>query len=290
MFGPIQRLRLCGSLCPCFESEEEHALRVADMLLKSVPVRWYRKLRVSPYSMGGDTLMGATNDVVFKACYGCYSSQQIPAAVRKPTTLPTTTQYVGIDASLDVIDTRQGPALLIASNDYSFVDDDNESSSQMPAMQTMKKIIPLKDIQMAARGDGKEWETMGLEGLSSTGIIVYSKTSKDPQDDTSEDRTEIRKKLLVFQVMPGSKLSLTRDEAMKHLNTLISWDRVGPIEDESQAIVPYDDKALDYHALEKDGKESNERQTSDSQAIAPRQSSRTILVPHHRVLPVKEID
>lgn len=290
MLGPIQRLRLCGSLCSCFESDEEHALRVADMLLKSVPVRWYRKLRVSPYSVGGDTLMGATNDVALKACYGCSSSQQIPAAVRKPTTLPTTTQYVGIDASLDVIDTRQGPALLIASNDYSFVDDDNESSSQVTDMQTMKKIIPLKDIQMAVRGDGKEWETMGLGGLSGTGIIVYGKTSNGPQDDTSEGRTEIKKKLLVFQVMPGSKLSLTRDEAMKHLNTLISWDRVGPIEDDSQAIVPHDDKALDYHTLVNDGKESNERQTRDSQAITSRQSSQTILPPHRRVLPVEEVD
>jgi hypothetical protein len=236
--------------------------------------------------------MGATNDVVLKACCGCSSSQQIPAAVRKPTTLPTTTQYVGIDASLDVIDTRQGPALLIISNDYSFVDDDNESSSQAPATQTMKKIIPLKDIRMASRGDGKEWETMGLGALSSTGIIVYSKaTSNDPQDDSSGNGAKMKKKLLVFQVMPGSKLSLTRDEAMKHLNTLISWDRVGPIEDDSRAIVPHDDKALDYHALKNDGKESNECQTSDSQAITSRQSSQTILAPpHRRVLPVEEID
>jgi hypothetical protein len=60
------------------------------------------------------------------------------------------------------------------------------------------------------------------------------------------------KMFLVMQVMPGSKLSLTRDEAMKHLNTLIAWDRVGPIieitEQEGQELVP--SSASDYHKME----------------------------------------
>lgn len=267
MFGPIQRLRVCGSICPCFESNEEHALRVADLLLQSVPIRWYRKLRVAPYSVGGDTLMSATEDVVGGTWCG---SSQIPAAARKPTEQPTMTQYVGIDASLDVVDTRQGPALLVSSNGYSFVDDDDDdvgTNRNGTKLEKMSKTILLKDIRMASRGTAATWDGMGLgQAVGNKGIIIYSKKDKLVEESGGGGVDAAMKMFLVMQVMPGSKLSLSRDEAMKHLNTLISWDRAGPIEMEE----PVEDTMVSSTNYQK--MEDTTITTSDSKAIVKRDS------------------
>lgn len=219
MLGTVQKLRWCGAVCPFFESDEERAIRVADLLLQAVPIRWYRRILVQPYPVQGSTLMEATNEAVCCSCGG--GSEAVPGSVRKPSTETTRTDYVGIDATLNLIDSRNGPALLIKSNMLSFVDDDDvqtANSTDSKEQQSLSKTIPLKGIRIASRGDAKEWEKIGLLDVKDSGIILLGK--------------EGGSKSLVCQVMGGSKLSLSRDECIKQLNTIIAWDQPGPIEDD----------------------------------------------------------
>lgn len=40
--GPLLRLKLFGFLCPCYESDEEHAARVAAWRLNNIDIEWFR--------------------------------------------------------------------------------------------------------------------------------------------------------------------------------------------------------------------------------------------------------
>lgn len=218
MFGPVQTLRLYGSMCPYFEGDEDRAVRAADLILKAIPIRWYRKLRVAPTQANdGETLMSATRDMI--------TGRKRTELAADEDTIATMTQYVGIDASLDLIDTPNGPALFIESNDCSFVDDDDDESQHSRAsVHKTSKTILLRNIRKASRGKEKAWKAIGLENTYDTGIFLYRRQKKDKEGSK-------KKILTLFEVMPSS--SITRNETLKHLKTIISWDKVPGEDDKS---------------------------------------------------------
>lgn len=222
MLGPVQRLRICGSMCPCFVSEQEHAMRIADLFLQSVPILWYRKIKVSPYNEGGSTLLGATDDLFSGVC-GKLEDHQIPKPARKPGMGPTITTFVPIEATLNVVDTNKGPALLITSNKYSFVDDDDETDTNKS--EIMSKRILFKNMLLATAGKASEWEAIGVPPDDAF-VILSKDMSADSNDKLARSKFT---RVLTCRLLPGSKLSLSREETLRHLNTLISWDNTGPI-------------------------------------------------------------
>mmetsp|Transcript_28981 Transcript_28981/g.33134 ORF Transcript_28981/g.33134 Transcript_28981/m.33134 type:complete len:637 (-) Transcript_28981:241-2151(-) len=315
LLGPIQRLRFWSTLCPYFVSEEEQAMRNADMILQSVPVRWYRRVQILPSGTKDrhkqTSLLDAMNDL---SCFGgdnkgvdtSYNTNDISTDIEdydndhddflEAEDEPKYTPYIGIDATINVIDTKEGPALEIISNQYTFVDYDyephndvysntlqqqssnntksNTNNDTMDCM-TMKKVILFKHMHLTTIGDDEEWETItGIPNINKNninnisnnrGFMIYAKknhilnydkmgniidydnihqkeqfvwnTDNDDDDDTLSDihsiamnphTTTNMTRVLACQLLPNSKLSLSREEAIKHLNTLIHWDKIDP--------------------------------------------------------------
>mmetsp|Transcript_33878 Transcript_33878/g.38540 ORF Transcript_33878/g.38540 Transcript_33878/m.38540 type:complete len:257 (-) Transcript_33878:187-957(-) len=227
----IQRLRFCQSLCPCFVSEQEHAMWVADMVIQSVPIRWYRKIRISPYGTGSSTILGATNDLFSHLC-GKLEDDQIPKSVRLSGSEATITQYVGIEATMTVIGTSEGPALKIVSNNCFFVDNDDMELEENSSLH-MSKTILFKNMSLATPGKAYDWEDIGFSGEN--GLMIVAKVGP------KEIEPPAYKRIFTCCLLPDSKLSLSRPEAVRHLNNLISWDKDGPLKEE---INSYDIQAI----------------------------------------------
>jgi len=295
LLGPVRRLRILSTLFPYLVSEDEQAMRNADVMLQSVPVKWYRRMKIQSHkdkNKKNGYLMDAVNDINCTSFSGDdpgdndnggipYDEKTVKSMMtsktRKtmrtakitcpPTILeesPNYSAYIAIDSTINVIDTKEGPSLEVVSNKYGFEDDDDgkeqcdESGFFTPSM-TMRKVVPFKNMQVACAGDISDWETLDLIPTKN-GIIIFEKpeselnTTVDTGDDergsvevfesysTDEEdtcinnvynhncgdydrmmRADCKTKLFVCQLILDSKISLTRDEALRHLNTLINW-------------------------------------------------------------------
>jgi len=227
-----------------------------------------------------------------------------------PSESPTYTPYLGIDATMNVIDTKEGPALEIVSNQYAFVDYDNNNydtnqntsatatttptkngnvdsertmntlntapstttspcsmaapflSTPTSEYTTMRKLILFKHMQFATIGEESEWEAIGLP-KTNNGFMIFAKkdyemppqqhhtqeqfvwgnTNTNSKDATTTMNTDMHSiatktttssssqyttRVLACQLSPNSRLSLSRVDAIKHLNTLINWDKIDP--------------------------------------------------------------
>jgi len=96
MIYPILQLRLMSFACPCGELDEDRDARVAAFTLQSIPITWHRKV-LDPNVKAADELV---HDL---------TGMRLPSK--------STTMYIGFKATLSVIDTTDGPALEIISED-----------------------------------------------------------------------------------------------------------------------------------------------------------------------------
>lgn len=223
MFGPsLERLRFNGFCCVCLEDEEEHAARIADLSLKSVPIRWYRKIKTD--IVKNDASAG------FLAALGCANPKVEPLnapfsdGANGQLLLSTTTPYIGVNARIELIDSSHGPAMQVTTRDYQFIDDDEAvgcgdgtvTESDTPVMI---KVIPLTEIDVVSAANADEWNTLGLGHVCRSGIIMRGSSGKGKRADTTG------RKLLVFDVVRTSVHSMPRDEVVRHLNNVVSWGK-----------------------------------------------------------------
>lgn len=222
---PILCLHINGFCCPCLESEEDHLTRIAELSLTTVSIKWYRRMITNPGS--GEDKGWFSGDGVLQ-CGSIQNTTDNALRVGNDLNQPELSCYVGIDATLDVFDTSNGPAVFITSKEYKFVDDDSSLSEDKydkisgvkPAV--MQKCIPLYKIGSVSSGTDNDWNDFGVEDFHVSGVVL---------------RDNRGKKLLIFNVGQGSKQrSLTRNEVVQHLSTLVSWDRKRTAINESNSV------------------------------------------------------
>ena len=195
--GPLERLRLGGICCACVESSDDLYYRLADLALTSVPVRWLRRL--GHYNSPSD---GAVRGLVDGS-----------DAVKPPNAI--------INATLDVLDTSDGPAIRVTSNQFVFADEDDGEVVAISDNIVISKTILLKNVTSASGGTFDDWAKMGLlsgEGrIMSTGVMIKSRDSA----------TSDKERTLIFEVktQPGVKHGLSRDDVVKHINALVDFER-----------------------------------------------------------------
>lgn len=202
--GPIERLRLGGILCSCIESQDQFYYRVADLALRNVQVRWLRRLgqyNVQSSSVGTSTTKDA--------------KPKTPSDVIKP-------PNAVINAQLDVVDSAQGPAIRLTSFQFIFADEDDGDVVAISESIVLTKTIPLRDIVSVTSGTFDEWARLGLlagDGrIINTGVLIKSKSSSESGG---------KERVLIFEVKvrPGVKHGLSRDDVVKHVNTLVDFER-----------------------------------------------------------------
>jgi len=279
LLGPIQRLRFWSTLFPYFVSEEEQAIRNADMCLQSVPIRWLRRVQVLPReerknrhgANTGNSIIAEAAKMTVCGSDTTFSSEE----AQEQAVVSRYSPYIGIDATVTVIDTQDGPALEILSHQYTFVDYGSDTApvewnsilSSSPGRSgiytdtnctTMRKVIPFGQMEFATAGEEAEWEAIGLK-RETKGFMIYKKTNmnginpryqhlyrqrhapttkpnthkyqdKDrfvPSDSPQDSSNNSYIRVLACQLVPNSKLSLSRGEAIKHINTLIHGNKYG---------------------------------------------------------------
>ena len=213
--GPIERLRLGGILCSCIESQDQFYYRLADLALRNVQVRWLRRLgqyNVQSSSVGSTAVVagryaGTTKD----------AKPKTPSDVIKP-------PNAVINAQLDVVDAAQGPAIRLTSSQFIFADEDDGDVVAISESIVLTKTVPLRDIVSVTSGTFDEWARLGLlagDGrIISTGVLIKSKSPSGSGGIAKE-------RLLIFEVKarPGMKHGLSRDDVVKHVNTLVDFER-----------------------------------------------------------------
>lgn len=228
--GPMERLRLGGIWCACMESDDHVYYRLADMALRSVPIRWLRRL-------------GHYNSPTDGAVQGQVDSSD---ATKPPNAI--------INATLDVVDTAAGPAIRVISNQFVFADEDDGDVRAISDNIVISKTILLKNITSTSGGTFDDWARMGLlsgEGrIMSTGVMIKFK-------DGSKERT------LSFEVksQSGVKHGLTRDDVVKHINALVDFER------NRLGLTPLKKDEREESEVPKGG--SNELETREGNAIIP---------------------
>ena len=240
--GPIERLRLGGILCSCIESQDQFYYRLADLALRNVQVRWLRRLgqyNVQSSSVGTSTTKDA--------------KPKTPSDVIKP-------PNAVINAQLDVVDAAQGPAIRLTSSQFIFADEDDGDVVAISESIVLTKTVPLRDIVSVTSGTFDEWARLGLlagDGrIINTGVLIKSKSSSESGG---------KERVLIFEVKarPGMKHGLSRDDVVKHINTLVDFER-------SRLGLPELERAGEKSGGEKGGANDNSAdEMREDHAIVP---------------------
>ena len=249
--GPIERLRLGGILCSCIESQDQFYYRLADLALRNVQVRWLRRLgqyNVQSSSVGSTAVVagryaGTTKD----------AKPKTPSDVIKP-------PNAVINAQLDVVDAAQGPAIRLTSSQFIFADEDDGDVVAISESIVLTKTVPLRDIVSVTSGTFDEWARLGLlagDGrIINTGVLIKSKSSSESGG---------KERVLIFEVKarPGMKHGLSRDDVVKHINTLVDFER-------SRLGLPELERAGEKVGSEKGGAHDNSAdEMREDHAIVP---------------------
>lgn len=228
MIGPLARLRFLVCCCPCFESESDHSARDGVVALQGIPVKWYRKCKSQDSNNASPSVTEAENRprspgaAIVDGINEGMSQMGIKCSLSADGFALAPTCSVAIVSTLDVVDTDDGPALRITprcSSDklYTFVDEDDSkvTGRRRPAPKT----VMLRDIGTVAAGDGLLGSASRIAGGLSCGVKVFGK---------AVDSTLLvgpATALLQFDVFETTIHGVTRDEAVMHLNTLVTWNR-----------------------------------------------------------------
>uniref|UniRef100_A0A7S0PVH0 Uncharacterized protein n=1 Tax=Asterionellopsis glacialis TaxID=33640 RepID=A0A7S0PVH0_9STRA len=231
MIFPVLQLRLMSFACPCGELDEDRDARMAAFTLQSIPITWYRKVR-DPHATAADTLV---HDL---------TGMRLPSS--------STTNYVGFQATLSMIDTTDGPALEIVCNDPQLQDHDivreghtttKRDGGLMYAIQSaltgafplVREVVLLKDVDTIASGRTGSHTFGFTSGRVQCDLKVYAK----PEESSAfygTGRTDgtssygYGHKLLQLDVLDSVEddalsKSMNADELLQHLNSMINWDR-----------------------------------------------------------------
>ena len=204
--GPLERLRLGGVLCSCIESQEQIHYRLADLALRNVQVRWLRRL--GQYKVQSSTTSSSADSAAVVSGG--------PNVIKPPNAV--------ISAQLDVVDAVQGPAIRLTSSQFIFADEDDGDVVAISESIVLTKTVLLREIVSVTSGTFDEWARLGLlagDGrIINTGVLIKSKSP-------SESGGIAKERVLIFEVKakPGMKHVLSRDDVVKHINTLVDFER-----------------------------------------------------------------
>ena len=213
--GPIERLRFGGILCSCIESQDQSYYRLADLALRTnLQVRWLRRL--GQYNVPSSSAVSDAE--VIGRTSKCTPKEAGPKTdvVKPPNAV--------INASLDIIDAPQGTAVRLTSSQFIFADEDDGDVVAISEGIVLTKTVLLRDIVSVTGGSFDEWARLGLlagDGrIMNTGVLVKSRSSNGSGGN-------VRERVLMFEVKarPGAKHGLSRDDVVKHLNTLVDFER-----------------------------------------------------------------
>lgn len=225
--GPLERLSLGGVLCGCLESQDQFYYRLAYMALQSLQVRWLRRL--GQYSLqNANTTSGKTdNDHVDNDASprgdatSIFDNQNVEQQYNSSSVAAKPPNAI-MSAQLDVVDTTPGPAIRLTSAQFVFADEEDGDVQVITDSIILSKTVLLRDVVSVTGGTVDEWARLGLlagEGrIRNTGVLVKSRE----KSDVTKERT------LIFEVKAAqnnSKHGLSRDDVVKHLNTLVDFER-----------------------------------------------------------------
>ena len=210
--GPLERLSLGGVLCGCLESQDQFYYRLAYLTLQSQQVRWFRRLGQYNLQNANATSSKADND---GADNNTSQSSTVVGSVAKP-------PNAIMSAQLDVVDTTPGPAIRLTSAQFVFADEEDGDVQVITDNIVLSKTVLLRDVVSVTGGTVDEWARMGLlagEGrIRNTGVLVKFRGSSDVA----------KERALIFEVKAApnnAKHGLSRDDVVKHLNTLLDFER-----------------------------------------------------------------
>lgn len=222
--GPLERLSLGGVLCGCLESQDQFYYRLAYLALQSLQVRWLRRLgqynlqnaNTAPSKTDHD---GADNDASPRgdatSIFDDQNASTVVGSVAKP-------PNAIMSAQLDVVDTTPGPAIRLTSAQFVFADEEDGDVQVITDSIVLSKTVLLRDVVSVTGGTVDEWARLGLlagEGrIRNTGVLVKFRGSSD----VAKERT------LIFEVKAAqnnAKHGLSREDVVKHLNTLVDFER-----------------------------------------------------------------
>ena len=217
-------------------NETDFAAREACVVLSGVSIQWYRRVvneegendkhGESQDNDGAQRHMTANAGDAARRML-CDGINQIATSLSGESLHLTTTKDVGIEATLDVVDTAHGPAVRITprcspNTMYSFVDEDDDSNlrgRRRPACRT----ILLRDIATAAAGDGMLDSAGAMAGAGvSCGVKIYGKR---PLNSKSMPAVGPAPVLLQFDVLETVVHKVSREEVVRHLSTLLNWNK-----------------------------------------------------------------
>eukprot|EP00568_Trieres_chinensis_P007617 CAMPEP_0183294714 /NCGR_PEP_ID=MMETSP0160_2-20130417/2938_1 /TAXON_ID=2839 ORGANISM="Odontella Sinensis, Strain Grunow 1884" /NCGR_SAMPLE_ID=MMETSP0160_2 /ASSEMBLY_ACC=CAM_ASM_000250 /LENGTH=229 /DNA_ID=CAMNT_0025456073 /DNA_START=60 /DNA_END=746 /DNA_ORIENTATION=- len=220
--GHLSRLRFYGFCCPCIESEEDNAARIAALSVQGVPVKWHRSVHaLTPPGTAQQSLESrAAEGGCGNGLTGAerYIGKIVEKGFRALGELnSSTTSYVGIEATLDMVDGPFGPSIRVTPNwsakeEHYFSDQDDGGITPVGVCRASStKTVPLMEVEEVAAGDG--WNQ---RGRVSCGVRVHGKSD-------AHQLVGKGKKLLLFDVHESALHGVTRDEVVGHMNTLLAW-------------------------------------------------------------------
>ena len=259
-------------------NETDFAAREACVVLSGVSIKWYRKVAngegegdnhgESQDNDGGQRSTTANAGDAARRIL-CDGINQIATSLSGESLHLTTTRDVGIEATLDVVDTAHGPAVRITprcSHDtmYSFVDEDDESNlrgRRRPACRT----ILLRDIGNAAAGDGMLDSAGAMAGAGiSCGVKVYGKRHLNSKNMPAMGPAPV---LLQFDVLETVVHKVTRDEVVQHLNVLVDWNKQRIAANVCSTLDTMDEDDAHYVVIEEADSEGEKKKKGIGQLI-----------------------
>ena len=219
-------------------NETDHAAREACVVLSGVSIKWHHKVvnekgenekhgeaQDDDSAQQRHTTAANAGDEARRIL--CDGINRIATSLSGNSLHLTTTKDVVIEATIDVVDTADGPAVRITprcSPDTmrSFVDEDDDSNlrgRRRPACRTLL----LRDVDTATAGDGIMDSAGAMAGAGiSCGVKLYGKRHLNSKSMPAIGPAPV---LLQFDVLETVVHKVTREEVVQHLNALMSWNK-----------------------------------------------------------------
>ena len=200
MIGPLLRLRLLGTICPCLEKDEDGIAREALISLSSVRISWHRKVKSE--SSGADA--AAVVSGLVSGLFGSKSGGGGGAAA-------SSFSYVKTESTLRVADDLSGPSVIVEASSVGG-DDGCEDNGDAPRHQ---KTVPLRRLGNVAAA---ETSFFGMGGGNSSTLTLHGRENGNGNQG---------EELLRVDVLgaDGKGVGVEgRDDVVDKLNLLLHWD------------------------------------------------------------------
>ena len=213
---PLVKLQAYGICCPFFETEEDCEARIGAQLLTNYPITWYRKQQQIENEFDDKDGSADNNDS------GCLIATLV-TGVDKLLGNDVTSMYIGIPATLSIIDTDQcGPLIKVKANETGGDQDCWDESTVSIPLHLVDSVSPGWSLTGDNTAGGiklfaRKQQSKGLLGLSSGAgeELLRFDTLGGGGDDWSETVLPVK----------SSEPNEHVDRIISRLRALIEWNR-----------------------------------------------------------------